>query len=354
MFFKFFIYLFVVFFMAGCIGSGDSHSVLYKPTLNNKVTPVLDHKLMVMDEGVRKKLIEESSEYRIKTKDKLTITVFEHPELSSMKSALPADKTIVNKNGTILLPKIGILHVRGKTIKELKDMITEKLKKILLNPDVTVSVAYPVKNRYFLVGEFKQTDVIEGDYNMKLLELIALGKGINIETADLRHSYVVRNNKKLPVNLYRLIEKGDLSQNINVINGDTVVIPNNMDQYVYVFARVAQSVTSKIPFNNGKLTLTEALSSARFLSSLHEITDLENVYVVRTEADRIETFELDAVDMFKGKTLPFNLVAGDIVYIPRTRAGNINTVINSLAPFLNNLEKSLSDINQFRNIIIHP
>ena len=343
--------IFVLIFIFGCsTSSKGSHSVIYKPT--NQVSAIEDHSLLVLDAKKREELIKQTTKaYKIKTRDKLIISVFMHPELSTSSSALPASKTIVNADGTIQLPKLGVINVLGMSILELKKTITKKLKKILLHPDVTVAVAYPRKQRYFLVGEFKQTDAIEGTYPMTLLELISLGKGIKNETADLRHAYVVRNNKKLPVNLYRLLEKGDLSQNIDMKNKDTVVIPNNLDQFVYTFARVAQPVSSKIPLHNGKLTLVQALSMSKFLTSQQEIFDLKSVYVVRTEMDRIETFELNAYKMFKGEALPFELLAGDVVYVPKTRAGNINTFINQFFPTLQLIQESLNDINMYRTIV---
>jgi polysaccharide export outer membrane protein len=339
----------------GCYSSDNSPKVLYKQVkASKKIDPIVDHSLMVIDKENKQKLIKSlDEEYRVKIGDSLIISVYQEPDLSTSVVAEAARKTLVDKDGTIQLPKLGTLHVTGMTVHELRDEIVKRLKDILLHPDVTVTVVDSEMSRYYLVGEFTQTKSIEKDYPLTLLEVIAEGGGIKVATADLRRSYVVRNGKKLPINLYRLIEKGDISQNIDMKHRDTVVIPTNLEQFVYVFGRVSGSGKSQIPLINGKLTLTEALSLSRFTATEEKDGTIEKVYVVRTEMDRIETFELNAEKMFLGESIPFQLVAGDVIYIPKSTIGTINGVIDKIFPSLQLIQETLNDINMYR-VIIDP
>jgi len=338
--------------LLGCSGNdSNSHRVLYKDV--DKVDIVVNKKTMVMDEKKKKELIEQvENVYRIQIGDKLIVSVYQHPELSTSTSPTEASKTIVNLNGNIQLPKLGLIRAYGKTVEELRTIIIKKLKVFLLHPDATVSAAYIKKSRYYLLGEFIETGSFEKDYPLTLMELLALGKGIKYKTADLRHSYVVRNNKKLPVNLYRLLKKGDMSQNIDMRNRDTIMIPSNADQVVYMFGRVSDVGLSKIPLVDGKLTLMQALSLSRFSVVQNIHGTIKKIYVVRTEMDRVETFELNAEEMFRGNAVTFELVAGDVVYIPKSKMGSINTVISKLFPTLQLIHETLSDIQMYRDVVL--
>lgn len=336
--------------MFGCTNSNSSPKVLYKSV--DKVNAVVNRNVMILNEKNKKELIEQSyDKHKIKVGDKLIVDISGYPELSTSKSPGIMNKTTVNQNGNIQLPELGLIYVLGMTTEELGKVIAKKLQKLLLHPDVIVSRAYAKKNRYYLLGEFVSTKSIENTDQMTLLEVLAFGGGIKTATADLRHAYVVRNKKKLPVNLYRLIEKGDLTQNIDMRNRDTVVIPNNLDQFVYIFAMSTQATNSKIPLLNGNLTLTKALSMSEFLATQNNISNLDTVYIVRTENDRIETFAVDAQKMFMGKALPFNLVAGDVIYIPKSPIGNINTIISYIFPTLELINSTITNIDMYRNVI---
>lgn len=348
--------VFFIIFNFGCSEVDSGPKVDFQSAITDqKGTALIDYNLMVMDEKEKAKIIEESrNDYRLKVGDKLVVSVYKQPDFSTSLSLDEARKTIVHKNGTIQLPQIGIMYVLDLTVREVRDLITEKLKKFLLHPDVIVSVGYHEKNRYYLVGEFSLTKSIETekDYKYRLLELISEGGGIKRETADLRKAYIARNNKKLPVNLYRLIEDGDLTQNIEMQDKDVVVIPRNTSNFVYVFSSISQAMQGKVPLIDDKITLTQAIAISNQSTGLEQYENLNNIYVVRTEIDRIETFVLDAEKMFKGQSMPFYLMAGDIVYISKSKMGTINTVINYLFPVLEVIQATMNDINVFRNTMM--
>jgi polysaccharide export outer membrane protein len=340
--------------MFGCSDPEPTHKVLFKPKPKpepkQKVSPVIGGSLLIMDEKKKKELIEQSyKKYKIKYGDRIIVNVTGHPGLSTSKSPSLVSKTVVSRNGTIQLPTIGIVKAVGLNSTELKDVIIKKLKKVLLHPDVTVSVVFVRKNRYTLIGEFVHTNaVIEKEYPMNLLEVIALGDGIKKDTADLRHAYVVRDNKKLPVNLFRLLNNGDLSQNIDMIDRDVVVVPNyKSDRYVYVYTKMSRASKARVPLYKGKLTLLQALSMSGLIETREEGLDIKNIYILRTEMDRVETFKVDAEKMFKGYTLPFELAGGDIVFIPKTKVADINTIVAHFFPIMQLINNTLNNIDMF-------
>ncbi|MEA1955004.1 MAG: polysaccharide biosynthesis/export family protein [Campylobacterota bacterium] len=356
-FFKFCIYILFSLFMFGCATAPENINISSTPVKVlkksvNKASAVVDRSTMILKEKKRKELIEQSCDgYKIKTGDRIIVSVTGHPELSTSVSPSLSSKSFVNQNGTIQLPTIGIIYVAGKTTLEVKKDITKKLKKILFNPNVTVNSAFIRKYRYNLIGNFVNTETIEKDYKMTLLEVISYGKGIKKETADLRHAYVIRNKRKLPVNLYRLLEKGDISQNIDMRDRDTVVVPSyQRDQFVYLFSKLSRAGKAQIPLIDGKLTLIQALSMSEVIEVKESQMDFNNIYVIRTEMDRVETFKIDAQKMFEGDILPFNLLGGDVVYIPKTKVGGINEVVSYFFPTLQLIYNILNNIQAYRTV----
>lgn len=355
-FFKLFAYILLIFFIFGC---SSSDKVLRKSVnkiniIKNtiKKSSIVKSNIMLLKEKKKRELIEESyNEYKIKIGDRLHIEVFGHPELSTSKTPSIISKTIVNSNGNIQLAKIGLLHVVGKGTEELREIITKKLSFFLVHPDVTVNAVFIKKNRYSLVGEFNKTQVIEKDYTMTLLEVISYGNGIKKKTADLRNAYVVRNKKVLPVNLYRLVEKGDISQNIDMRDRDTVVIPSyQSNQFIYIYSKVSKSTLPKIPLIDGKMTVLQAMAMSGLLDLKDTELDIKNVYVVRTEMDRIETFKIDVEKMLKGEAISFNLLGGDVIYITKSKVGTINQIVREFFPILSFINQTLMNIQQYRDL----
>src|SRR5207302_7928839 len=76
----------------------------------------------------------------------------------------------------------------------------------------------------FFVGGFGKTGPIQLTQDWTLLQAIAVAGGL-VPTADLESAFLLRNNTTLAINFVRLVKHGDISQNIKLQPGDTVVVP---------------------------------------------------------------------------------------------------------------------------------
>jgi len=162
-----------------------------------------------------------SPEYVIGPSDVLAISVWKEPDITR---TLP-----VRPDGKISLPLVGELQASGLTASKLQDVITQKLKDYIENPQVNV-VVEDVKSRSFnVVGKVLKTGSFDLAKPTSVLDAIAQAGGFQ-DFAKVTKIYVLRrmpdgSQKMLPFN-YKLVIKGKrLDENIDLQSGDTVVVP---------------------------------------------------------------------------------------------------------------------------------
>ena len=158
-------------------------------------------------------------DYVLGSDDQLHITVWKETNLTE---TLP-----VRPDGKISLPLINDIQAAGLTPMELRESITEKLKKYIADPRVTVVVTAMNSRRVFVSGEVVHTGAMPLLPNMTMLQALAAA-GFT-QFANLKGIYVLRmeNGKqvKLPFNYKEVIKGNHPEQNIPLKPGDTVVVP---------------------------------------------------------------------------------------------------------------------------------
>jgi len=157
--------------------------------------------------------------YVIGAEDSLQITVWKEPSFSG---TLP-----VRPDGMISMVMLGDIRAAGKTPTQLSNDISEKLKKYIQDPVVSVVVLGVNSQKIFLVGEVTHTGPILLTPGMTPLQAIASAGGLTM-FANQKHIYVLRGvqgkQQKIPFN-YKKALKGDNSQDIALEPGDTIVVP---------------------------------------------------------------------------------------------------------------------------------
>ncbi len=160
-----------------------------------------------------------STDYVIGADDTLHISVWKEPDQSE---TLP-----VRPDGKISMPLLNDVTAAGLTPLQLKDSITEKLKKYLADPRVTIVVTAMNSRRIFVTGEVAHTGPIVLLPHMTLLQ--ALAQAGFTQFANTKGIYLLRteNGKqmKLPFNYKEVVKGNHPEQNIALKPGDTVVVP---------------------------------------------------------------------------------------------------------------------------------
>jgi polysaccharide export outer membrane protein len=159
------------------------------------------------------------SDYVIGADDVLRISVWKEPDLSEM---LP-----VRPDGKISMPLLNDIPAAGLTPLQLKDSITEKLKKFIADPRVTVVVTAMNSQRIFVSGEVVHSGPIQLLPHMTILQALSQA-GFN-QFANLKGIYLLRTEngkqQRIPFNYKDVIKGNHPEQNIQLKPGDTVVVP---------------------------------------------------------------------------------------------------------------------------------
>jgi polysaccharide biosynthesis/export protein len=156
--------------------------------------------------------------YRVGTDDELMISVWHEPELSQ--------DVVVRPDGMITLPLLNDIKIQGLTTSEVQTLLTEKMKPLVNEPQVTVIVKAIKSRKVFLVGNIARQGSYELTGTESVLQVIAEAGGLG-PFAKAGSIYVLRNENgkqlRLPVNYKRALSgKGATPE---LLPGDMVVVP---------------------------------------------------------------------------------------------------------------------------------
>jgi polysaccharide export outer membrane protein len=351
---RWFICVLVAALVCACGGGGPAVRVKNLPSaVVSQKEEVLDPSLVEAEVNAK-----DGQPYKVGPGDVLMVIVFGHPELA-VGTYMPSGVTlsanartvglVIDNDGTIQLPLLGAVQVAGKSSEEIRTLLEQRLATYVKEPRVTVQVIFNGSIRYYLLGEFAEPGVKFADRPMRLLEALALGGSIVMQQASLRGAYIARGTKRLPVNFYRLLREGDMRQNIRLQPEDTIVVPDNKNEQVFVFAGAAGgSHGGAIPMINGRLDLLQALAVAGIGYQERAQGRLDQVHIIRSEFDRGQLFVVDADRILKGEAAPFPLAPGDIIFVPESTITKWNQAIGQLLPSLQAISALLNPFVQIK------
>lgn len=291
--------------------------------------------------------VQPEKEYLIGPNDILYINVKGHPELSSPGIMVGGTNKVsgsrVDGLGRVHLPLAGSVPVAGMTIGQATDHIQEVFRTYLKEPWVVVEISEYRSKPLYLLGQFNAPGTYYMDRSYSLMEGLALGNGLK-DIANLRSARIIRNGKTIPVDIYRLLQEGDQSQNTWLAANDVIFVPDDKNQNVFVFGAVDKPGPMTMP--NGQLTLAQALSSAELNEGSAKAT---HVRIIRSiSPTRGELLVMDLNRILNGEALPFPLTEGDIVYVPRSGLGSWNLAIQEILPSLQAVSSLLQPFVQIR------
>jgi len=162
--------------------------------------------------------VQPPSGYHIGPADELMITVWHEPELS--------EGIVVRPDGMITLPLLNDIKVAGLTTEETQSLLTEKLKTLVNDPQVTVIVKAVHSQKVFAAGNVVKQGVYALDGRKTVLELLVEAGGLG-PFAKGGSIYILRNVDGKETRIYFNYKKAlsGKSANPELQPGDMVVVP---------------------------------------------------------------------------------------------------------------------------------
>ncbi|RTQ98750.1 polysaccharide export protein [Halomonas nitroreducens] len=295
----------------------------------------------------------EGYEYRIGPGDVLSIIVYDHPELTIPAGAerTPEDTgNRVRPDGTMFYPYVGRLQVAGKTLEEVRRLLTSRLSSVLTDPQVEVGVAAFRSQKVYVSGAVQAPGMVPIDIEpLTILDAISEVGGA-LPNADWHNVLLTRQGREERLSLFNLLRGGDLTQNRLLRDGDILHIPTSENQNVVVLGQVLRP--GAIALGNERITLTDALARAGGVNE--RLAEPSGIFVVRGEPAESETlatvYQLDISDatrLMLGTRFP--LQPQDVVYVTSAPVARWNNVISLLLPSITlpgDVATSVDDIGE--------
>lgn len=156
--------------------------------------------------------------YIIGVEDELQISVWREPELSTV--------VVVRPDGMITLPLVNDVKAVGLKTEELQNVLMDKLKNFVNEPQVTVIVRSIRSRKVYLVGEVGHQGTFALNGDMTALELLAAAGGVGpFAKADAIYILREQNGKKIRIPFHYKKAVAGKSENVTLQPGDVVVVP---------------------------------------------------------------------------------------------------------------------------------
>ena len=160
--------------------------------------------------------------YIVGEQDVLRITIYDYPELTTTER--------VSGEGIITLPLIGEIKVAGLTTDQVAKKIAARLSDgFIVDPNVSVFVLEFRSKKTIIIGYVTKPGIYTLSGDTTLLELISLAGGLTKDAGDratIKRNYSGSAGGEgiITIDLKKLIEQGDTSLNIPLMDGDSIFI----------------------------------------------------------------------------------------------------------------------------------
>ncbi len=267
--------------------------------------------------------------YRIGRNDVLDITVWQSPDLTKTVS--------VTSDGTIAYPILGNVPAAGLTPQDLEKTIAEKLAQgYVKDPQVNIAIKEYNSKQILVFGEVEKPGLYKLKGKIPLLELLFLVGGTK---PDAKRMTVIRaphplgedalptallptsedvaseatNAQAIELDLIALLSKGDLSQNIMILPGDTIYVSSGTGQRFYVLGQVNQ------PGPYEWVQTISALEAIKLAGGPTERGALNRIQIRQNRGGQQTLVKLNIVDIMKGKRKDEAIIeAGDVIIVPES------------------------------------
>jgi polysaccharide export outer membrane protein len=288
--------------------------------------------------------------YRVAPFDVLSVTVWDHPELTIPAGEFRSAESVGNlvlADGTIFYPYVGSVEVAGKTLSEIRTLLTQKLSVYVRNPQLDVRIAAFRGRKVQVAGEVIAPSTLPiTDVKMRIQDAISMSRGPTPE-ADLQRVTLTRDGSVYQLNMLAVYELGDSSQNWLLKDGDILYVPDRRQTSIVIVMGEVKTPSVRV-MNKGRMSLAEALGDNGGLDPI--AADPSDIYLIRGDYDAPSIYRLDAssADAFL-LAVQLPLRPRDVVYVSTAGLTRFSRVMAQILPTIQGLWQTF-DIT-FRSVV---
>jgi polysaccharide export outer membrane protein len=272
----------------------------------------------------------EEYEDRIAEDDILTVAIYHITRRDLMESMQFINKEMGGFqviNGCISLPCLAPQHVAGLTLEQARVFLREQLQAEIGDVDVFITYKERLSHRVEITG-LAQRAFCPINGKERLYEILANAK--LAPSANLFGSYVMRDGVQLDLDLHKLINEGDMSQNIVMKAGDKIFIAAPHDTTAMVMGEVG--LPRPIPLPYGFISLREALVLA---NGIPFTGDKNRIYIIRGNLPTPKIYMISWKFMLHQSNDDLLIMPGDIIYVCQKPITQWNLFISQLQSTFN-------------------
>jgi len=158
--------------------------------------------------------------YHIQPGDVLQVSVWKEQDLQA--------EVLVRPDGAFSFPLAGDVDTRGKSVEDLRTELTDRLKRYIPDPVVTIAVRQIMGNRIFVLGQVNRPGDFPFSRPVDVMQALSMAGGTT-SFAALNDIVILRRDhgqlKKIQFRYAEVARGKDLDQNILLVSGDTIVVP---------------------------------------------------------------------------------------------------------------------------------
>jgi len=268
-----------------------------------------------------------ADDYRLAPDDVIEMNIWGETDLSKQQLQITTE-------GNITLPFLNkMIKAAGLTQTELAQKIAEEYEAagILVEPKVQINLPPGGKHpmQVWVLGQVQRPGVVvfrEGDtLTSAIAQAGSYTADARLEAATLTHRGA---EKQITIDLRRLYNDGDLSQDYKLQEGDVIFVPEDTYNRYYVLGEVYKPGLYYLKEN------ASVLSAISLAGGPTERGSLKATTLIRGDVNNPEKRTVDIGKALKGDlSQDVKLQAGDVVYVPETNKpdwGKISQILSVL------------------------
>lgn len=179
----------------------------------------------------------------ISAESKVDVVILKDPEILASYLLAPGDAVeitvwkeeglqqqqfLIGPDGNIVYPLIGTITAAGRTIHDLKELLSVKLADYIADPSVSVKLLNNQGNAVFVIGKVNKPGMVFAGRRIDVLQALSLAGGLTVFANDSNINVqrrVGNEIKVFPFDYSDVIDGDDLEQNILLEPGDTITVP---------------------------------------------------------------------------------------------------------------------------------